>query len=160
MRHQKRHLEENYEEKSDLTPMIDLVFLLVMFFVVTSTFSSINLEQVLLPMASKSADMGEERVIIVNVREKANTTTREGEIVFNAIVQTPATLQKALEIEVQVDANLRGVEPSPVEGGKPLSKVEVLVRADQGVRGEYLRQIFVACQKVGIYKMKLGALQP
>ena len=160
MKHEKKHLEKEHESKADFTPMIDLVLILVMFFVVTSTFTSLNLEDVLLPMAKESADMGEERVIIINVREKKDTTSREGEIVFNSEVQTQESLRKDLDLEVKVDAQKRGMQPSPVEGGEPLSKLEVLVRADQGVRGEYLRQIFVACQQVGIYKMKLGALQP
>ena len=160
MKHKKKHLEKEHESKADFTPMIDLVLILVMFFVVTSTFTSLNLEDVLLPMANASADMGEERIVIINVREKKDATSREGEIVYNGEVQTPETLQRELDLEVKVDARKRGMEESPVEGGQPLSKLEVLVRADQGVRGEYLRQIFVACQRVGIYKMKLGALQP
>ena len=160
MRRETKQLQKEQGSKADLTPMIDLVFLLVMFFVLTSTFTSLNLEDVLLPMAMASADMGEERVVIINVRKKKDTTSREGEIVFNGQVQDQESLRKELDLEVKVDSSKRGMEPSPVEDGQPLSKLEVLVRADQGVRGEYLRQIFVACQKVGIYKMKLGALQP
>lgn len=160
MKRELKHSTEDQEAKPDLTPMIDLVFLLVMFFVLTSTFTSLNLEEVLLPMATRSADMGEELVVIINVREKNSSTPREGEIVFNGKVQNQASLERELDLEVKVDGNRRGMEPSPVEGGKPLSKLEVLVRADQGVRGEYLRQVFVACQKVGLYKLKLGALQP
>jgi hypothetical protein len=121
--------------------------------------TTLNLEDVVLPVAIKSDEMGEDLTLIINI-PKRNDVTREGEIVFNGQKQTQDSLKEALQLEVTVDEHRRGTEPPPVAGGLPLSKLEVLVRPDEGVRGEYLRQVFVACQQVGIYKVKISSLQP
>ena len=33
------------------------------------------------------------------------------------------------------------------------------MRADEGIKGEALRQVFEVCSKVGIWKVKLAAMQ-
>ncbi len=158
MRHQHKHLEKEHEAKMDLTPMIDVTFLLVMFFVLTSNLTTLNLEDVLLPVALEASEGGKEAVLIINIREK-NKATREGEIVYNGNPVTPTELQDALRVEVQLDGARRGLEPPPAPGAQGLSKLEVLVRPDEGVRGEYLREVFMACSQVGIYKVKISAIE-
>jgi biopolymer transport protein ExbD len=45
---------EEYDDRADLIPMIDCVFLMLLFFVVTATFSDQSLFQVDLPSAAKA----------------------------------------------------------------------------------------------------------
>jgi biopolymer transport protein ExbD len=45
---------EHYDDRADLIPMIDCVFLMLLFFVVTATFSDQSLFQVDLPTAAKA----------------------------------------------------------------------------------------------------------
>ena len=160
MKHRGRG-RDTHEIKVDMTPMIDLTFLLVMFFVLTSAFTSLNLEDVLLPVAFSAADHDKEgRVLIINIKKTKAAEkegTREGMIRFNSETHTTQSLRKALALEVEVDGGRHGYEFS---GKQKMSKLQVLIRADEGVRGVYLRQVFMACQREGIYKLKLSSLQP
>jgi biopolymer transport protein ExbD len=137
--------------------MIDCTFLLVIFFVLTSAFTTLNLEDVLLPVAVATSEQHPEgSTLIVNIIKK-NDADRTGKIIFNGSPQTYDSLVRDLRLEVQFDKDKRGAEAGP--GGIELSKLEILVRADEGVKGEYLREVFRACQEVGIWKVKLSALQ-
>ncbi len=154
-----KNLKE-HEVAMNMTSMIDLTFLLVFFFVLTSAFTSLNLEELLLPVAlsaQENKNIEQSVILIINI-QKTNDQTRAGEIHFNGQTQTLNSLIDALRLEVQSDADRRGLEPAG-PGLPALSKLEVLVRADEGVTGRYLREVFLACQKAGIYKVKLGALQ-
>jgi biopolymer transport protein ExbD len=144
-----------HEVAVDLTPMIDMVFLLVMFFVLTSSF--VLLEDVLLPVAleaTESIKEEDEGVLIINVRAK-DDAKREGVLVFNGQEVTKAELAEALKLESQFDAQKRGWDDPKLR----TSKLQVLVRADQGVQMRYVRQILTACQEAGIWKVKTSALQ-
>jgi biopolymer transport protein ExbD len=46
--------DEHYDDRADLIPMIDCVFLMLLFFVVTATFSDQTLFKVDLPSAAKA----------------------------------------------------------------------------------------------------------
>ncbi|MBI4584636.1 MAG: biopolymer transporter ExbD [Planctomycetes bacterium] len=154
-----KNLKE-HEVALNMTSMIDLTFLLVFFFVLTSAFTSLNLEDVLLPVALSAQEIKpaeDVAILIINIK-KMNDQTRAGEIHFNGQTHNLNSLIEALRLEVLSDAERRGMEPGG-PGLPPLSKLEVLVRADEGVTGRYLREVFLACQKAGIYKVKLAALQ-
>jgi biopolymer transport protein ExbD len=164
--HRKRTKIDMYDCKIDLTPMIDLVFLLVMFFVLTSTFVSLNLEDVFLSVSVHAEDRkpqndpsNRERSVVINiVRPPKDHNSRKGKIIYGGLEHTWETLEKALRIEVKFDESLRGLDPDS-KPEKKLSKLEALVRADEGIKGEALRQVFEVCAKVGIYKVKLAAMQ-
>ena len=164
--HRKRTKIDMYDCKVDLTPMIDLTFLLVMFFVLTSTFVSLNLEDVFLSVSVHAEDRKQqndptnrERSVVINiVRSRKEHNTRKGEIKFNGKTHTWETLEKELRNEVRYDERLRGLDPDS-SADKQLSKLEALVRADEGIKGEAVRQVFEGCSKVGIWKVKLAAMQ-
>jgi biopolymer transport protein ExbD len=154
----RKHRRPSFETKIDMTSMIDLTFLLVIFFVLTSSFTTLNLEDVTLPVAlsAREQEKPPEGVIIINVK-KTSDATREGKIVFDGTDQTPESLENALKNEVLVHAEQYGPE---IHEGQRLSKLEVLVRADEGVQSKYIRDLFMACQKQGLYRLKISSLQP
>jgi biopolymer transport protein ExbD len=154
----RKHRRPSFETKIDMTSMIDLTFLLVIFFVLTSSFTTLNLEDVTLPVAlsAREQEKPPEGVIIINVK-KTSDATREGKIVFDGTDQTPESLENALKNEVLVHAEQYGPE---IHEGQRLSKLEVLVRADEGVQSKYIRDVFMACQKQGLYRLKISSLQP
>lgn len=163
-----------FESKLDMTPLIDCIFQLILFLVLTSQIT-IQAEEVELPFAleGKEADkegqaLDEVPPLLINVVRVKSRPGEEGErlgeIVFNGIRlgNSQEKLQKELKREVDYDASPlgrgRGFEPGP--GGRPLSKLSVLVRADKGVRSEYIRTIFMACQAVGIYRVRVSTTTP
>ncbi len=143
------------EANIDMTPMIDLTFLLVMFFVLTSSFSP-KLEEVQLPIALEAAksnpDDVKDGVLIINVRMKKDAD-RSGEIVMNGQTYTPVQLEKALKFEADLKKQEKGWTDK-------WSRLNVRVRADEAVRAELLREVFFACSKAGLWKVKLSAEKP
>lgn len=152
----------------DMTPMIDCVFLLIMFFILTTQIT-VNIEDVVLPFSKEGKpETGEETgeiMLILNVRKNRDgeRDQRLGEIVYQGKILDTKQLREMLEAEAEYDASPEGRgrdwEPGPIgPDGKPtpLSQLEILIRYDRSVKSEYLRTIFEQCQKSGIYKLKLA----
>jgi biopolymer transport protein ExbD len=176
MRAGRRHTTPSFDTKLDMTPLIDCIFQLILFLVLTSQIT-IQAEDVELPFAleGEEADKVEDKdevppllVNVVRVPNKSGTPEgrRAGEIVFSGKRlgsderQAEDALKKELEREVRYDAEGRGRGYEAGPGGKPLSKLSVLVRSDKGVRASYVRAIFMACQAVGIYKVRVSTTLP
>jgi biopolymer transport protein ExbD len=158
----------NVENKVDMTPLIDIIFQLILFLVLTSQIT-VQTEDVDLPFAlegKESPPPGAEdsTPLIVNVVRYALSSDegpRSGSIVFEGHKLDKKSLTAKLKQHVRHDASPtgrgRGYEAF---GSKDLSKLSVLVRADKGVRGEYLRAVWQACMDAGIYKVKVSTVQP
>ena len=68
----RKRSDENFETKMEMTPMIDCVFLLIMFFILTTQIT-VNIEDVVLPFSregkqDEEKDTGE-TMLILNVRK-------------------------------------------------------------------------------------------
>ncbi|HLU47675.1 MAG TPA: biopolymer transporter ExbD [Planctomycetota bacterium] len=158
--------EEEYQQKLDMTPLIDAVFLLIMFFILTSQIT-VDVEEVALPfgLEGKSDEGGNpDTVVVLNVRLATEQNERgDGEIVYRGEVLTPKTLRETLQNEVDFDASELGRGRTPeVEGQNKLSQVKVRIRADKLAKAEYVREIFQACAEVNpkIYKVEVSVEQP
>ena len=161
--------DHNFETKMELTPMIDCVFLLIMFFILTTQIT-VNIEQVTLPFALEGEPEKRENttdvMLIMNVRLSSaeDAPARAGEIVYQGRELNAKQLREMLDAEVAYDAappprgrgRAKEVGPNNVQ----LSQLEILIRYDKHVRSEYLRTIFEQCQKAGVYKLKLATTQP
>lgn len=159
----RKRSDDNFETKMDMMPMIDCVFLLIMFFILTTQIT-VNIEDVVLPF-SREGKQDEEKdtgdtMLILNVRKNrdAERDQRLGEIVFKGKVLDTKQLLQMLKAEADYDASPegRGRDWEPGPNGVKLSKLEILIRYDRSVKSEYLRTIFEQCQKAGIYKLKLA----
>lgn len=76
----------------DLTPIIDMVFLLLIFFMLTSHFVSEEILPVDLPEASSGSEAPQDRLEVV--------ISREGEILLNAQAVEKGTLGEVLREEL------------------------------------------------------------
>lgn len=81
------------EESINLTPLIDVVFLLLIFFMVTTTFTNENHLAVDLPEASAESELVEKAGIDIVINAGGDYTIN-GQVVIN---QQAQTLQRALE---------------------------------------------------------------
>ena len=156
----KRKNSKNFETKMDMTPLIDCVFLLIMFFILTTEIT-VQLEDVTLPYGLEGKQQVEgqnETLLVVNVilKNKDGGDPREGEILFNADKHDLESLTRILKEEARLDPRARERRSS----GQPLSQLELLIRADKDVHSVYLRTIFTACSQAGIYKIKLSSVPP
>ena len=62
----------NESDQADLTPMIDCVFLLLLFFIVTSTFSDQSLFEIDLPQAQHATAASMDNACILTISEHGN----------------------------------------------------------------------------------------
>ncbi len=161
------------ETKMDMTPLIDCIFQLILFLVLTTQIT-VQAEDVTLPFALEGVDPDKVREevppVLVNVvlakGREGEPQGGRGEIVCGGrrLGNDVKALAAVLRQEVIRDAEPpprgkgRGYEPGP--GGRQLSKLAVIVRADQNVRGEYIRTVFSACGEVGIYRIRVSSTLP
>jgi biopolymer transport protein ExbD len=162
-----RSKDGSFELKIDMTPLIDCVFLLILFFILTTQIT-VQIEELDLPFAleGKTPESEGELSLILNIPldRKDESESRRGRIMYDGREVDLPTLKAKLEEEVAVDAAPppygRGRTPELGHNNVKLSQLEILIRADKEVRSEYLRSIFTVCQQVGIYKIKLSSMQP
>ena len=121
-----------YEEQElNMTPLIDCVFLLLIFFMVTTVFKQPYSLQVVLPEAQQG--------VIVEEKKLVASITQDGRMEINRHLVTLDNLEQILLREK--------------EGTRSLTLV---VRTDQETPHKYLLDLFEVAKRVGIEKIPLA----
>ena len=121
-----------YEEQElNMTPLIDCVFLLLIFFMVTTVFKQPYSLQVVLPEAQQG--------VIVEEKKLVASITQDGRMEINRHLVTLDHLEQVLLREK--------------EGTRSLTLV---VRTDQETPHKYLLDLFEVAKRVGIEKIPLA----
>ena len=150
------------EPKPDLTPMIDIVFNLIIFFMIVSELSNLDVEQLELPYADnaqepKKGGQAVEKILQVNVLPKGLIKVRgKG---FTTDIEKKGDypwLADFLEIEA---AGYEREDENPDQPGTRPSKLRVNIRADKQAAFRHVQGVFDACMRHGIYKTSLAATQ-
>ncbi len=79
---------EEYDDRADLIPMIDCVFLMLLFFVVTATFSDQNLFQVELPKAEQAEVRDTTDATVVCISKNGNFALGQDYVADDALMAT------------------------------------------------------------------------
>jgi biopolymer transport protein ExbD len=143
--------EQNYEMKMNMTPMIDVVFLLIIFFMVVVDLSQKELEDLVLPkadMAQKDENPEEKRMIINITRPGHYIVKRKDRgVVDDAINEIRAHLTSWV--------NFFGAREREEDGcfARP-----ILIRADHKTEFKYIQKIMFICGEpaLKIYKIELA----
>lgn len=115
----------------NITPLIDIVFILLIFFVVTTTFA----HELGLPIERpESGTASEEPRKVIRV-----ALSRRGEITVNAEPTSPWRVEAAVRAELRVHHN-----------------AGVLVVADRGAVADKLVEVIDACRRAGASDVALG----
>jgi biopolymer transport protein ExbD len=140
------------EVPMDMTPMIDVVFLMIIFFMIVSDMTQQDLAEIKLPLAEQAVDdKTEEGRMIVNIY-------KTGEIEIKK--QPYPTLDDS-----QAATALRSYLASEVSKGKKdaqgLSERALLIRADKETKFKEVQKVMRICGENGIliYKVQLAAAQ-
>ena len=125
-------LEEEEDSEINMTPMLDVVFILLIFFIVTASFVK-------------------EAGIEVN-RPDANT----------AVKQERASILIAISDNDEIWINRRRVEPSAVQANierlhAENPQVTVVIQADKKATTETLIQVMDASRSAGVYDVSIAA---
>ncbi len=148
----------------DMTPMIDCVFLLMIFFVLVIDLSQKNLEDLILPRAvfQEPDDKPPENRPIINVLQN-------GSVVYNQVVAyDPAVHGKDYRPikELLINIKRKGLADKTLKekeeniGGKmvPLMDDPILVRADKWTEWHFIGEIMKQCSQpeIAFWKVELA----
>ena len=173
-----RFKTETVEENvgCNLIPMIDIMFLLLLFFMLGADMSQRELEDVILPKAdqvqqeSKTKAANEGGVTTVNIFHRHNTggfscATYDGKqvcremdhwlIAIRSNYYNLETITSALDFEAKLE-----LEDAPNADGKTLSKRHVMIRADENAPYGFIQKVIEACAATGIYMIEVAAAKP
>lgn len=123
----------------NMTPMIDVVFQLLIFFMTCSQVANVNLERLDLPTQKGSEDQGR-TTLTVNI-------TRDGVLRVSGRTLTTAGLVEMVSRELDrlaVDA----------------SRIHVVVRADERGQSRAVNDVVAALSGLGIYRLRLAVEVP
>ncbi len=133
--HFRKHLEiERGQKEINITPLVDMVFLLLIFFMLTSSFIVLPGIKINLPKAVTSEVIKEKNIVI--------TINSENVIYLNEKPITPTELTGYL-------ANLVKDKKD-----KPL-----LIKADKNAQMGTIVRVWDICRKVGISQVNIATLQ-
>ena len=130
------------EAKLQMTSMIDVVFLLIIFFMLVTEMSKMEAEALSLPTATEGIDDKDppKNRIVINIKE-------EGTIVVSRRTYSPRGLRSLLhEVSVRHRDTLG------------LSTVPVKIRADAQVQYKYVQRVMVQCMREYIWKLSFGCM--
>ena len=128
--------------KLQMTSMIDIVFLLIFFFMVVTDMSNMEIESVALPFALNATDDDDkEDRVIINITDK-------GDIRHMRRKQTEQELFALLKDA----ADRSGRDPE-----YKLPKISVKIRADSKAEYKFIQQVMVQCMRAYIWKLSFGA---
>lgn len=164
----------------DMTPMIDCVFQLIIFFMLVTDFANTQMERVMLPKATEAEEDKEparKRLMINFVHQPDNNKDcpdfrkaydTKGNLVNTCAnkshwkvkvaskVYSYAQLEEYLTLQGDADR-----EPQAgVDRSKWLSNRPLMIRSDAAAVYEVLEKVFAACARARIWKIEIGASKP
>jgi len=140
--------------KMQMTSMIDVVFLLLLFFMIVSEMVKMELEDITLPVAQKGVSeiRDPKGRLIINV-----TWDRYRHVSHIVIMKRVCDIQAlATALRNAADAGKHSQEP----GGPPTSEVLIKIRADADVPYEKVMVVMAQCAKAYIYKISFATKEP
>ena len=147
------------EVEMDMTPMIDIVFLLIIFFMIVTELSNLDIVQLILPVADQATikePIPDSKVVTVNIQiDEKDDQFKLGQIVIGGEKVTLEQLINRLEFEV---TDFDRWSPNPSDNTKQDSLLEVTIRADEGVNAGHIHEVYRACRENRIFKVRMAAL--
>ena len=147
-----RAKHEHEVVKMDQTPMIDIVFQLIIFFMLVTDMSQQDLAELKLPYA----------------REAAKDELMKGRLTFNVLKDGEIEIKRSRKgtmDDAGTQNEVRGYLVREVAKGKlepdGTSERAILIRADRDTEFKHIQKILRVCGETGIriYKIHLGASQ-
>jgi biopolymer transport protein ExbD len=123
----------------NMTPMIDVVFLLVIFFLVSSNLAQQESQYELdLPLAASGMSPG---------------ATEQRSVTINVLADGRVLLAGRTVDDAQLESRLRN------EASRVGQDVEVRIRTDRAVPYRAVEQVLLACARAGVWNVKFAVYQ-
>ena len=134
------HKEESVEV--NLTPLIDVVFLLLIFFMVTTTFDKHARLKVSLPESSTKASQQQSEPLVLSIDAKGNYFLNERQLVNQQL----DTLKQALRKTISQD-------------NKDFKDVALVLRADANTPHQSVVRAMDAASQLGLSKLSIATVE-
>jgi len=144
----------------NMTPMIDVVFNLVIFFLIVTDLTQKELENLTLPLAEKAKEdkgIEEEERVIINIVEKEKEPGQ-----YQAIVKKQPLNHEQLKAYLRLRAGSAREDEAASPGLTPPYKIFVLIRADRSTPWQQVQWIMQDCAdpEVCIWKLQFATRDP
>jgi biopolymer transport protein ExbD len=139
------NLRPNHQEESvevNLTALIDVVFLLLIFFMVTTTFDHHARLKVSLPEASAKASQQQKEPLVLSIDAKGNYFINERQVVNQTLDSLKQALRKSIG-EQQTD----------------LQDVALVLRADANTPHQAVVRAMDAAAQLGLSKLSIATVE-
>jgi biopolymer transport protein ExbD len=139
------NLRPNHQEESvevNLTALIDVVFLLLIFFMVTTTFDHHARLKVSLPEASAKASQQQKEPLVLSIDAKGNYFINDRQVVNQTLESLKQALQKSIG-EEQTD----------------LQDVSLVLRADANTPHQAVVRAMDAAAQLGLSKLSIATVE-
>ena len=159
-------IQESEDAKMNMTPMIDMTFLLVVFFMLTIDLSSKEFFPVELPYATEGVEDKEDE--LNPIKRFVINLTRDGKIHFKNNEFDLASDDPGIQDD-NITALRIALRQIHQEGGGAIlyekdgaSKVPVMIHADWGTKWKYVQWVMQACAHpdIKIYKLQFAVKKP
>jgi len=130
----------------NMTPMIDAVFLLLMFFLIVSKLTESTLEALVIPYATYAVpDKASSNRIVVNITPKGH---------IKIMGQRYTMKELAFFIEGEVRRLDGGIQKAMDQGG---SRLSVLIRLDSQTQYYHMQEVIRVMSVKGVLKIEIAA---
>ncbi len=139
------NLRPDYKEDSvevNLTPLIDVVFLLLIFFMVSTTFDRHAKLKVSLPEASTKATQQQNDTLVLSIDAKGNYFLNERQIVNQQL----GTLKQAI-LKILSEKNIN------------IKDVSLVLRADANTPHQSVVRAMDAASQIGLTKLSIATVE-
>ncbi len=134
------HKEETVEV--NLTPLIDVVFLLLIFFMVTTTFDRHARLKVSLPESSTKASQQQKEPLVLSIDAKGNYFLNDRQLVNKQLTTLKQAIQKVVS-----------------QGGKDYKDVALVLRADANTPHQSVVRAMDAAAQLGLSRLSIATVE-
>ena len=148
---------EPKQDTINMTPMIDIVFQLIIFFMLVMDMTKAKLENLVLPYASKAIkeEFGDPKLLLMNVMEDG-TIKIQGRVYWR-----PENKDDNQKVEDLFIARRQDPRYQEVQGREDWVNYPLMVRADRSTAFEHVQKILmIATHHGGVTRLQLGAKMP
>ena len=132
------HKEENVEV--NLTPLIDVVFLLLIFFMVSTTFDRHAKLKVSLPESSAKASQQQNNPLVLSIDAKGNYFINDRQVVNKSLDTLKQAIQKTID-------------------GKAIEDAVLVLRADANTPHQFVVRAMDAASQLGLTKLSIATVE-
>lgn len=136
-------VQPRFKEKLDLTPLIDIIFILVIFFMYASTFTDVTTIEVESPTSNHTKVISIQKSFVLFIDEENNVYFKKKEDKDHRAYQSLLELEKDLEFYL---------ESNPKEGFKPT----VYLKVDRSADFSKVIAVWNCAKNMGISKVSFG----